>query len=62
MQTTHRDAGPSGMSNQAAFQPPDIPPKLFTLPKVRAYALELCGITPFQADLALSPLYRRSTS
>ena len=37
------------MSNQTPFQPPDIPPKLFTLPKVRAYALELCGITPFQA-------------
>jgi len=32
MQTTYRDGGPTGMS-QAPFQPPDIPPKLFTLPK-----------------------------
>ena len=38
MQTTHRDAGPSGSSSTPAFQPPDIPPKLFTLPKEQEMA------------------------
>jgi hypothetical protein len=50
MQTTYRDGGPVGMGSTTPFAPPDIPPKLFTLPKVRARPPRTLytGITPFQ--------------